>query len=488
MLNLTPLHCQQFYHLPPSGKLEQIFVIKVTLDLVPGNDALRAQGRTHTLKLSGSQFPVALRDVYHGEFLKSSLRAECELLPPKLKCDVIFNGNAEAPRGKPCRRFKVSIKVSAPDRERPTPPRPKPIGYGMDVPWRWEEQWRQETAHAKAHPIPGELLAEKCLQVTGERWLVKRSVLTRIGWWFIKVGSLGLIRRCPWSLTRLGKLTSLPLRYEYAYGGCHQVEVSDAWSHRVPKRNCRPGVDKAQMLKAWKTSRTPGVLAEGWWMENLVGRCYAPSWLAKAARLHRLPAPQIENPEHPFTASAAWKAMVGKAGSRTHPALKTHGFGVTARNAPSRVQFAGTADQAWADSGAPYPPDYSVAFNNCAHPDLQCRHLEGDERVELINLCALTLPGVCQDHQGNQLLRFHLPGLFPFLSLVYDGNRRVQVNPVLDTLILEPQACRVTLLHRARFPAEPAPERVELRLAMPGEPREARCHEPTPPFEKLAAP
>lgn len=109
------------------------------------------------------------------------------------------------------------------------------------------------------------------------------------------------------------QIPSVPLTYENAYGGHVQVEASDRGSWRISRRNCSPGVDKKLLRRAWQKSRTEGILAEKWWAENPVGRAYAPLWFLKATGTWRLAAPQIEDPEHPFTAKAAWKAMLGKA-------------------------------------------------------------------------------------------------------------------------------------------------------------------------------
>ena len=481
--NLSPLICQPLTSLMPNGDLQSVVIVKVTLELVPGDPALHAQGLTHTLKLSQDQQPLRLEDTWHGDGLKTSVRWESELAPAKPKCDVIVLGDAFAPRGKPRRRFPVSVKIQAPDRERPAPPMPKPIGYGMAVSPDAMRAWEHQAAHARAHPIQGETLLEKRLQVTGERWLLRHTWLSRTFWWFLKLGTFGLIRRCPWSLTRPGAIPSLPMRYEYAFGGQVRVMASDAWSGRVAERWCLPGVDKPRLRQAWKQTREEALLAEAWWEENPVGRCFAPAWHLRAARTKRLPAPQIEDPDHPFTARAAWKAMLGKAQASHRRALKAQGLGLIARTWEPRLKEAGSFDAAWAASGAPYPPDYSLAFNNCAHQDLQCRHLAGDETVELINLCAESAPGACKDARGNQLLRFQLPGLHPFLLVGREEGTWEQIPAVLDTLILEPDEGRVTFLQRASFPATPEPAVLELRLAMPGEAREVvflPAEEPAP--------
>jgi hypothetical protein len=234
-------------------------------------------------------------------------------------------------------------------------------------------------------------------------------------------------------------------------------------------------MSKDKLRRAWATSNADALLAESWWDANPVGRGYAPAWFLKAARVKRIPAPQIQDPGHPFTARAAWRAMQGKVGDGMRPALVPQGFGVISRHWASRLKHAGTWGEDWAESGAPYPPDFSMAFNNCAHPDLQCRHLGGDEEIELTNLCAASTPGAMTDVEGNQVLRFRLPGLYPFALLAREGCEYEEVPGTLDTIIIEPDEGRVTLIYKASFKAKPLPEKMELRLSMPGEPRGLRA-------------
>ena len=79
------------------------------------------------------------------------------------------------------------------------------------------------------------------------------------------------------------------------------------------------------------------------------------------------------------------------------------------------------------------------------------------------------MPGAGRQPNGDQALRFRLPGIVPFLHLVQATGERDVLAAGADTLVLEPEEGRVTLLFRLRFPSEPAPALVELRLAMPGE-------------------
>jgi hypothetical protein len=144
------------------------------------------------------------------------------------------------------------------------------------------------------------------------------------------------------------------------------------------------------------------------------------------------------------------------------------------------LKYAGTWDEAWNQSGAPYFPGFQDAFWNAAHPDLQCRHLAGNEVVELTNLCPVPTGGLMRDAKGNGVMRFALPDQFPYLLLYFESWEIVQVPGLLDTLVIEPAESRVTLVYRASYVEDPELEDVELGLAMAGEPRELPAEYPRP--------
>jgi len=438
--NFTPLYCFPFDTTSLEGRILAVVVVKITLDLV-AIEGPSARGCTHYLRLSQDQQPVRLKDAHHGEGLEGSLRIESEHAPAKPQCDVIFAGTAYAPDGVPHRRFPVRLRVLAAAKD------------------------------AWTRPGQEEVLLDKCLQVTGERWLKRRSPVARTVHWMARMSTLGLSRLSPWKLTRPSAVASLPMRYEYAFGGHIKVHASEPWAKRVAQRTCKEGVDKTKALQDWEDVQKDGVLAEAWWDENTVGRGYAPAWFLKAARIKRLPAPQIEDPDHPFSAWAAWRASLGRDRDESEPALRAQGLGTYTRNWEPRLRYAGYIDETWVPRRDLFPIGYSPAFNNCAHPDLQCRHLAGDEIIELTNLYPPEAPGVLRLEDGSGRIRFQLPELYPFLFLGYESGDYEELPLPLDTLLLEPDEGRVTLLHRNDFAEEDGPEEVELRLAMRGEHR-----------------
>ncbi len=434
--NLTPLPCLAMEARTPDGDRRQVVIARATLDLVPLQGRDRAGGRTHLLRLAQDQLPLACADEPWGPPGRSSLRWESDLAPAKPRCDLVVLGTAHAPGGRPRRRFPAVLRLRRPAR--------------------------------------GEVLLDHALRVTGPRWLCRRGPVPRILGWLVRVGSLGMVRPCPWKLTAPEAALGVPLRYEFSFGGHWQVRPGDPAFSRLPRRHWRPDVADREQVRAAAPDGAGSVLAEAWWEGNPVGRGYAPRWLLKAGRIRRLPAPQIEDPRHPFTARAFLAASRGR--GPVPRALEPAGMGVVTRRWALRLRHAGTWHEGWAAAGAPYLPGFQEAFWNAAHPDLQIPHLEGDEVLELVNLCAPGSPGLGRDAQGNGLLRAALPGLAPYLLLEgEDGS--VGCEPLkLDTVAVEPDQSRVTLVHRASFPAWAGSARLGLALPGPAAGAEEAAH------------
>ena len=155
--------------------------------------------------------------------------------------------------------------------------------------------------------------------------------------------------------------------------------------------------------------------------------------------LHQ-PGPQIEDP----------RAPIGDPKARPAPT----GVAPIGRHFEPRRRYLGTTDEAWQKERLPLlPADFDDRFNHAAHPDLVTpQHLRGGELVQVHNMCA-----------GGPL-QFELPRL-----RFYVGARRlrqtVEHRPVLDTVLLEPNARELELTWRAavRMPAR-AFELIEIQV------------------------
>src|SRR6185437_14604030 len=142
---------------------------------------------------------------------------------------------------------------------------------------------------------------------------------------------------------------------------------------------------------------------------NPVGRGFARS----AAELVDMPAPQIEDPEHPITS----------AGERHDPA----GFGAIGPHWSPRAELAGTFDEAWRRTRMPFMPiDFDVRHNNVAPPSLQFDPpLRAQDPIALMGM---TTDGVWT---------IELPVMPVCLHGLYSDGRRVTVRPAVDTVLLE---------------------------------------------------
>jgi hypothetical protein len=170
--------------------------------------------------------------------------------------------------------------------------------------------------------------------------------------------------------------TEVPIDYEHAFGGRHEIDGELVEEPRNP-------------------------LGVGFLPEQLEDR--APR-----------PAPQIVAPDEPAHEPGKTYAPKGWAP-------------IPGYFAPRR-DCVGTADEQWRRTRWPRPPaDFDDAFYQAAHPDLiYPGYLIGDERVRM--------EGVTQDGQA---IDSSLPGWFVFLLVRIDGGKMVMQPARLDTLHLD---------------------------------------------------
>jgi hypothetical protein len=380
-----------------------------------------------TLQFVPEQASLAVTDEYHGQSNKSSVRQESDLSPFKPRCDVIVIGTAYAPMGRPSRRFTAGIRINGPKRPHPLPPRPQGLNPTMGPSAAALAAWEKEVAELRANPVKGPVILDRLLAVYGPRW------------W--ENGAFN-----GWSLTTPEPIMSLPLRYEYAYGGECRIELDDsAGKHVEPKyrltaeqrRQHPDGPDKAPVAHRACES-------------NPLGMGFAEEWYLKAKKIKRVPAPRIDLPDDPV-----------REFGKPYPA---QGFGVIARGWLPRRKLCGTIDDAFIQSGKPLPEDFEFSFLNGAHPDLQVPWLAGNEEFTLTNLCPHNMPGTTRDKGGNTLLRFALPGHQPFVLVRYEDGAMAPTQAELDTLVIEPDEKKVSCVYRLLLPLEPAVRLLEARL------------------------
>ena len=170
------------------------------------------------LKPAEDQQPLSVADEYFGEMNKSSVKQESDLVQYKPKCDVIIIGSAHAPGNKPAPRFETGIKIS------------------------------------------GSVTLDKKLIINGPRF-------------WKKDGS-------SWTLTEPEPIASLPLQYEYAYGGECRINLDDPTAERVE--------EKHQLTPEQRQQHPDGPeqapIAHTAYEQNPVGKGYAEQWYIDATK------------------------------------------------------------------------------------------------------------------------------------------------------------------------------------------------------------
>jgi hypothetical protein len=185
----------------------------------------------------------------------------------------------------------------------------------------------------------------------------------------------------------------MPLRWELAFGGAVR----------------EPGAGPDAPVRDWEP-------------RNPVGRGLID--LEAAGRGEPLLLPNLEDPAAPISSDS----------DRPAPAC----FAPIAPTWIPRRTYAGTYDEAWTKSRAPYlPADFDARYFQLAHADLIAPgYLEGGEAVELRGFT-----------QGEPL-RFDLPALT--LDATFDFDGRPRSRPLnLESVLFEPDAGRLQMLWRA---------------------------------------
>lgn len=182
---------------------------------------------------------------------------------------------------------------------------------------------------------------------------------------------------------------------------------------------------------------------------NPVGRGYRDRKRGKF--VEGAPLPNLEEPRRPIRDSK--------------DAPPPAGFGFIGPDWTPRRDYGGTYDEAWAATRAPLSPDdFDRRYYNAAHPDLIApSRLRGDEAVEIVNA------------SPNGTLRFNLPGGAPpdVRVRLSDGARTIPT--ALDTVIINTDEGRVSLLWRASLDIHGKVDRVrEVTLLQSNTGREAR--------------
>lgn len=104
LINATRMVAGYTMGVDPSGREVLVIAVKGTFRLPePGEPLL----------LADQQQPLLFSDVFWGEPGRSAPRYETDFAPRKLRCDVLLNGTAYAPHGRPVTRVQVGCRVGS---------------------------------------------------------------------------------------------------------------------------------------------------------------------------------------------------------------------------------------------------------------------------------------------------------------------------------------------------------------------------------------
>lgn len=101
VVNRTPYKVESTWGRDKEGVHEWIVAVKGTFDVKPDG----------SLKLADEQLDPLLLPEYNGEDGVSSLRYDADLVASKPTTDVVLNGTAYAPKGRPSTNFLISARV-----------------------------------------------------------------------------------------------------------------------------------------------------------------------------------------------------------------------------------------------------------------------------------------------------------------------------------------------------------------------------------------
>ncbi|EFL4497410.1 TPA: DUF2169 domain-containing protein [Escherichia fergusonii] len=321
--------------------------------------------------------PLCLQDEYSGEMNRSQVLQENDLSPFKPRCDVIVNGTACAPDGIPVAEMPVSLRLLTADRQ--------------------------------------VLLDKQCL-VTGERFFIRHPLTGQ------------------WSLSEPEPFISLPLHYQYAFGGeCRIDKESDAAEAVPAKYRLTP----QQQAEHPQPDNPP--VAHIACPTNPSGTGFVERWYADATRQKRFPAPRIIDPRHPFTLDSFSRCLNSQA-DFSDAEFQPAGFGILGQGWQPRLAKAGTYDQRWLDTRHPYlPEDFDFSHWNGAPEDQQLSYPAAGLRFELRGLHPQgVISGQLPSHQALVLLRMESGALIPQWM-------------VPDTLILDTEKMTLAVTWRYRI-------------------------------------
>jgi len=317
VINTTGMLAEYTLGLEPSGREHLVVVVKGTFDIPKEGEEPQ---------LSEQQVPFIYADAFTGEPAYSAPVYESDFCLTKPRCDVLLNGSAYAPGGRPVDRVRVGMRIGA---------------------------------------------VSKVFDVVGDRvWL-------RDG--------LSLRPSAP------QPFVAMAITYDRAYGGTDSSDPDNV---------------------------TP-------YLKNPIGVGYHPR--RPATEIEGRPLPNTEQPNVPVdSVTGSYEPM---------------SFGPLGRSWPPRIGFAGTYDDKWLAEVFPFlPADFDEQYFQAAPPDQQTAHPQPGEEVILVNLTP----------EGRT--SFRLPACVVAVECANVAGDRRSAAALIDTIVIEPDAQRFSVIWRVSFP------------------------------------
>jgi hypothetical protein len=320
LINATKMQAGYTMGIQPDGRELLVVVVKGTFT-IPSDEKQEP-------KLAEEQVPLVMTDVFTGEPGFSAPLYENDFAPRKPKCDVLLNGSAYAPGGKPAGRVTVSLRVGS-----------------------WS----------------------KSFDVVGNRvW---------------QAGALCI------AVSNPEPFTVMPISYNNAWGGIDKSQEDPLKHHYYPLNHAGVGYHEYSSGKYMDGKPLPNTEESG---------------------------NKISNPKGKYRPMA---------------------FGPIGRAWQPRVKLAGTYDQKWRDNVMPFlPVDFKEDYYQAAPGEQQLAHVQPGEAVELHNLT-----------RGG-LTRLKLPRILPVLTFSLHNREERKAQPVMDTVMLEPDKNLFMIAWRCTMP------------------------------------
>ena len=191
--------------------------------------------------------------------------------------------------------------------------------------------------------------------------------------------------------------TSLPISYDYAFGGIDDLYEDEDLHHAY----------------------LPNPVGRGWYR------------FRNRSLLEGKPLPNCEAPGE--ETEVPWEDYT--------PAS----FGPIGRAWPGRAELAGTYDDEWVADVFPFlPDDFDERYYQCAPPDQRMPHAVGAEEIKLQHVVPDAPP----------LVTMTLPDLSMPVVFVHKRKGDIEVQTVTDTIEIEPELRRISIVSRATLPID----------------------------------